>query len=241
MNKKHLFYIYGSYIVVFVIMLIFLNSINVHADVTYPTTINDIQSSGKYVYGDGTKISIDSRDLKNLHDELYNLGIYSENKISSYETSLATQSGLVDTGKKNIASKINTKTGTTTIPLTPVPSWDSLKSGVDSVYTKGYNTGKQNSALKKIGSSAGTYNLSSYPGYKNFTVNGNIFVSSYITANGSGGHNANGDRVSKSIGLTVNYNASTGVLTVTNGTYQETDGVTLKLNCICNGVYITAQ
>ena len=93
--------------------------------------------------------------------------------------------------------------------------------------------------LKKIGSGAGTYNLSSYSGYKNFAVGTNIICTSYSYANAYGGHNTTGTHCDMTASLSVSYNASTGVLTVTNGYTQGTDdNLSGDVYCYCNGVYI---
>ena len=93
--------------------------------------------------------------------------------------------------------------------------------------------------LKKIGSGAGTYNLSSYTGYKNFAVGTNIICTSYSYANAYGGHNTSGTHCDMTASLGVSYNASTGVLTVTNGyTQGSDDNLSGDVYCYCNGVYI---
>ena len=84
--------------------------------------------------------------------------------------------------------------------------------------------GKTSTAIK-LGSGAGTYNLSKYKGYEKFEINKNIFI---IPSNASFNGPANdGSQVEFGHGYpylggsfsnpSANYDASTGILTVSNG------------------------
>ena len=80
---------------------------------------------------------------------------------------------------------------------------------------------KSNLRVITIGSSSGNYDVSSYPGYKNFTVDNfvldfNCTVSAHY--NDVGGVPSGGDTdVSGSCGISKSYNPSTGIFSVSNG------------------------
>ena len=78
---------------------------------------------------------------------------------------------------------------------------------------------KSNLRVITIGSSSGNYDVSSYPGYKNFTVDNfvldfNCTVSAHY--NNVGNAPANTD-VSGSCRISKSYNPSTGIFSVSNG------------------------
>ena len=91
------------------------------------------------------------------------------------------------------------------------------------VYSESSNIGNK---VIKLGG-AGTYNLSTYSGYKDFKINQNIFivssgasVESETYHNGSGNYNGNQyDRASYTA-PSASYNASNGVLTVSAGSIK---------------------
>lgn len=80
---------------------------------------------------------------------------------------------------------------------------------------------KSNLRVITIGSSSGNYDVSSYPGYKNFTVDNfvldfNCTVSAHY--NDVGRAPSEGDvNVSSSCGISKSYNPSTGIFSVSNG------------------------
>lgn len=119
-----------------------LSSFDGKAAGTNPITMLPIESQGAIVYDmdGGDDIAIYSSDLVNLNNEINALGVYTDEQVTGLDTRIATALADVQSGKTTLATKINSKTGTTTVTTTN-PTWVQLSSGVDTVYTKGYNAG----------------------------------------------------------------------------------------------------
>ena len=242
MKIKNLIYIPGIMITVSILFY----SMNSKAVGTDPISHNALESTGSVVFDMDSDIALYKSDLKNIQNNISELGIYTDENMDDLTTRITTLTNNTSAGKTSLATKINSKTGTTTV-TTSNPTFNQLQSGIDSVYTAGYNAGVSASKLVKVGSGAGTYNLSGYSGYKNFTVGKNIICTSQASGEVRGHHNCSGASESvSSLSLGISYNASTGVLTVTNGYYHtdndmDEDDIYLTAQCICTGVYVSVN
>lgn len=140
MIKRNILGIMGGVIMSSVLLL----SLESHGAGTNPVPMTPIQSQGTYVFdGDGSNdVKIYASDIINLHNELNNLGIYTDSKLTTYNTNIDTLESNVVTRKNTIKDRINYyKSGTITATD---PTYVQLESGIGTVYTTGYNYGKSN-------------------------------------------------------------------------------------------------
>lgn len=115
-------------------------SMKTEADTAYPTTIHDIASVGTYHFNNGTNhIDIYASDITNIHNELYSLGTYSADKVTSYNNRLTAVDTTITNGKASVATKIKAYVSSS---VSGSSTYSALASALDSVYTKGYSAGE---------------------------------------------------------------------------------------------------
>ena len=220
--------------------------------ILFVTIIHNCNITTITKYDDTGKAMPESTEIADLQKQIERL--QKENEDLAAEISKATAAGDKVLSGEKVWTNGNIEEGTMTNngELNWTPTISTIYTVPAGYYSGGtldssivYEAGKKNgfvTGLKKIGSAAGTYDLSSYEGYQNFEVGKNILCTSYSTGNAYGGHNTSGTHCSMSASLNISYNSTTGVLIVSNGYKSGSDGnLSGNVYCYCNGVYITAQ
>jgi hypothetical protein len=211
-----------------------------------PISHHALSSTGDIAFDfeDDNDVRFYTSDLKNLQTDIDVQAEYVTEKNTLLTTNINSLKTEVVNGKGSLVTKVNAKTGKTT--LSGTPTFAQINSSIDTVYSTGFAAGVSASKLVRVGTGAGTYNLSGYSGYKNFVVGKQIVVSCYVSGEVRGHHNCSGCGSSKdSLSPDISYNASTGILTVSNGYYHiendDDDEIYFTLQAICNGVYVAVN